>query len=163
MRAIDPDLLGRWGLPGEPYIYEVLPDGSYHVADAAAPLSFSDDAAEMTWDDQVFDRQGAAGIGVEGAWRARDSAESWMFTADGSYQVGWGDARPPATGIWALHDHGRRLWTREKLAQLTTDGANVVFHLIDGGPQSYGYTVSDGIWTLLDPTSWKKRAAYHRL
>ncbi|QBY01208.1 hypothetical protein E2K80_11115 [Rhodophyticola sp. CCM32] len=164
MTMIDPNLPGIWIVPGELFTYEVLNDGSYHVAPPAAPLSFSSDAAEMTWGAQVFDRQSASanGAGVEGRWTRRDSTEHWVFSANGQYQVRWGKDDPASTGIWALRDNGGALWIREKLAELTTDGAQVVFNLIGTGPAQYGYTVEDGVWTLLDPDSWEKRATYRR-
>ncbi|MBF9051559.1 hypothetical protein GTA62_16985 [Roseobacter sp. HKCCD9010] len=162
MNEIDPNLPGIWIVPGEAFTYEILPDGSYHVATPPAALTFSEDATVMTWDGSDYVRQSGSGKGVEGHWMARDAREDWLFSNDGRYQLRLGDDSPALTGIWALRNGGTQLWTRERLAQLVTDGAQVTFQMQGEPSITYGYTVSDGVWVLMDPVSWERRATYRR-
>ncbi len=158
MSSLDPDLIGIWILPGKPQTYEVLGDGTYHVADPEEPLSFEDGGATMVWGPRRHMRLDGSGTSPVGRWREEDSQDEWQFNADGSYAVtGQGNTD---TGIWALRSGGTALWTRELNAHITSDGAQVTFDAINGTSVTFGYTVADGVWTLLDPTDWRELARY---
>lgn len=158
---IDSDIPGIWIIPGESATYEVGPDGSYHIAEPAAAFSIQHGGQVMTWDGGMFDRVLGEDPVVEGVWRNCSSGEEWYFRSDGSYVLHWPDGEE-THGIWSLQHDDRKLWTREHLCQLTTNGAEVAFHLGDGPPARYGYTVDGDRWTLLDPTSWKVLVEYQR-
>ena len=63
-------------------------------------------------------------------------------------------------GIWSLRSNGAALWTRELNAQLVSNGAEVTFHPVAGGSVTFGYTVKDGVWVLLDRQTWAELARY---
>lgn len=150
--SLDPDLIGIWIVRGKPVTYEVTGDGGYHVADPEDPLSFEDGGAVMIWGGRRHDRQDGSGQSPVGRWIEAASGDTWLFEADGRYEVS-GDGSTD-TGIWALRDGGAALWTRELTARITTDGAQVTFVTVGGDSFTYGYTVDDGVWSLLDPTTW---------
>lgn len=152
MSAIDPGLVGLWIAPGEDRTYEVDDGGGYHVAEPEAPLTIEDDGAVMLWLGEWHDRISGEDAAPIGRWLGRDSAAQWEFAADGAFRVTLGEQED--TGIWALRRNGGALWTRERVASLETDGAQITFHLRDGGTAHYGYTVGGGVWTLNDPTTW---------
>ncbi len=158
MSTIDPDLIGIWIIPGEPATYEVMSDGSYHVADPEEPLSFEDGGATMVWGPRRHMRLDGSGKTPVGKWREAASRDEWVFERDGSYSVtGQGNTD---TGIWALRSGGTALWTRELNAQLSSNGAQVTFTPVSGGSYTFGYTVADGVWTLLDANDWTELARY---
>jgi len=158
MSSIDPDLIGIWIVPGAGATYEVAPDGSYHVADPEAELQFEDDGATMLWGAVRLVRMQGAGDTPLGRWKDEASGEIWWFARDGQYEV----TAPGLLdrGIWALRDGGTALWIREYRARLETNGAQVLFHPVDGAPLTYGYTVANGAWTLHDATTWAELARY---
>jgi len=160
MTRVDPDLVGIWLVPQSDRTYEVEADGSYHVADAESPVSYSAAGAVMHWQFEDFDRQAGTGETPVGKWLGRSTGEQWQFTDDGRYRVqidGIAD-----TGIWALRQGGAKLWTRELQAYLTTNGATVTFTFREGGSITYGYTVSAGTWTLHDASTWADVARFRR-
>ncbi|MBY6202795.1 hypothetical protein KUV65_15575 [Maritalea mobilis] len=157
-QAIDPDLIGIWIVQGQPQTYEVTPDGGYHVADPEEPLSFSEGGAVMTWGSLTFTRTVGTGETPVGGWTEDASGDQWAFAKDGTYTV---SARGLSdTGIWDLRDNGASLWTREKRATITSDGAHLEFLTVYGTTSRYGYTVSNGVWRLLDPANWDELARY---
>jgi hypothetical protein len=158
MSGIDPDLVRVWIVPNEDRTYEVDATGGYHVADPESPVTFEQDGAVMVWDGEAHDRLSGAGATPEGRWCGRDTGTIWAFDADGTYSVALDGATD--TGIWTLRQEGPTLWTREQVAQLEANGAEVTFHLRDGHVMRYGYTVKDGVWTLHDPESWTRLARY---
>lgn len=158
MVSFDPDLVGIWIVPGERRTYEVMADGSYHIADPEEPVRFDDGGAVMIWGPRRHRRLEGSGATPLGRWRAEATGEDWVFAADGGYTVTAGGQAD--IGIWALRRGGTALWTRELNAQLTANGAEVTFHPIAGGPVRFGYTVKDGVWTLLDPRDWSELARY---
>ena len=142
MSSLDPDLIGIWILPGKPQTYEVLADGSYHVADREESLSFEDNAQPCLGSASAY---AARRFRQNTHWpMARaDSQDEWQFNADGSYSVtGQGNTD---TGIWALRSGGSALWTRELNAHLDTNGAQVTFNAVNGNSVTFGYTVADGV------------------
>lgn len=162
MSRLDPDLPGLWIVPGEAATYEVRPDGAYLVGEPERPVAFARDGRIMAWGNHSLERLHGAGDRPEGRWRDRKSGEEWTFYREGDYQVKAGDGALVGKGLWALRDDGASLWTCEWRGRLSANGAEVTFHLPDGPPVSYAYTVKDGIWTLLDRTSWQKLAEYRR-
>lgn len=159
--VIDPDLPGIWIIPGEPTTYEIEPDGNYHIADPAQPLTVSGDGSSMIWGRIRLDRTGGSGNAPVGAWRDREYGDEWLFQQDGSYLQRWSDGER-TTGIWVLDKANGTLWTREYRGHLETDGARVKFLLPSEKAVTYGYTVDAGAWTLLDPQSWEKLVEYRR-
>jgi len=159
--ALDPDLPGIWIIPGEPATYEVEPDGSYHIADPAQPLTVSSDGAAMVWGRTRFERIGGTGAAPLGAWRDRDHGDEWLFREDGTYLQRWSDGER-TTGIWVLRQEDHTLWTREYRGQLETDGARVRFDLPSGEQVTYGYTVDTDAWVLLDASTWSRLVEYRR-
>lgn len=159
--TIDPDLPGIWIIPGEATTYEIEPDGSYHIAEPAEPLTIAPGGASMIWGRTRLDRIGGAGKAPLGAWRDRDHGDEWLFRADGSYLQRWSDGER-TTGIWALRGEEATLWTREYRGRLETDGARVTFVLPTEDPVTYGYTVDAACWTLLDAASWARLVEYRR-
>jgi len=160
MTSIDPDLIGIWIAPGHPATFEVDPDGGYHVAEPEMPLRFEDRGTVMIWGDKRLERQLHAGETPIGQWIDRDHDEIWSFDADRSYTITAGGLTD--TGIWALRDGGAALWARERTARVEADGATVVFQSTDGTTLRYNYTVSDGVWKLLDAADWTELATYIR-
>ncbi|NKX43171.1 hypothetical protein [Roseicyclus persicicus] len=158
MSAVDPDLVGVWIVAGEPRTYEVEADGGYHVADPESPVAYEQGGAVMIWEGEAHDRLAGAGATPEGDWRGRDTGALWSFAADGTYTVTLDGATD--TGIWAAGQDGATLWTRERVATLATNGAQVTYTLREGGTATYGYTVGGGIWTLHDPVSWVELARF---
>jgi hypothetical protein len=150
--SLDPDLIGIWIVRGKPVTYEVTGDGGYHVADPEEPLSFEQDGAVMIWGGRRHERQDGSGQSPVGRWIEPASGDAWLFEPDGRYEITGAGATD--TGIWALRDGGAALWTRELTAQISTNGAQVTFDTVSGGSFIYGYTVKDGVWSLLDPTTW---------
>lgn len=161
MQTFDPDLPGLWFIPGQETTYEVLADGTYHVADPEVPVAFARGGTVMAWGDMTLTRLDGIGDTVVGRWKARSSGEEWMFRGDGRYSVNWGPDQG-TSGIWILSEDGDSLWTRERRATLTTTGAEVTFEPVDGPPLTYAYTVSDGVWRLMDRTTWERLAEYRR-
>lgn len=157
---LDPRLVGIWIVPGEPRTYEVGADGTYHVADPESPVSYENGGTVMRWEGEAHDRLEGQGETPEGRWRGRDTGAEWSFNEDGSYSVLLDGATD--IGIWALRDEGRALWTREQVARLHGNGAELVYDLRQGGSVTYGYTASADIWTLHDPVTWVERARYVR-
>ena len=159
--AIDPDLPGIWIIPGEPATYEVEPDGSYHIADPARPLTVSMDGETMVWGRTRLDRIGGTDAAPHGAWRDRDHGDEWLFREDGTYLQKWSDGER-TTGIWVLRAEDGTLWTREYRGRLETDGARILFDLPSGEAVTYGYTVDAEAWVLLDPSDWSRLVEYRR-
>ncbi len=158
---IDPDLLGIWIIPGEPSTYEISETGSYHIAEPPDVFSIYRNGQGMKWGSADFERVLGEGDTLEGVWRDSNSRDEWYFRPDGSYTLHWPDGEE-THGIWALQGNGETLWTREDLAQLETNGAQVTFRLHSGAPATYGYTVKGDIWTLLNPQSWDILVEYRR-
>jgi len=156
--GLDPRLVGIWVIPGEPRTYEVDAEGGYHVADPESPVTFEEGGNVMHWEGEAHERQSGAGETPEGRWRGRDTGADWTFASDGTYEVTLDGATD--IGIWALRQGGSALWTREEVARLVTDGAQVTYTLRDGGTVVYGYTVKDGAWTLHDPKTWDELARF---
>ncbi|WP_071672635.1 hypothetical protein [Nioella nitratireducens] len=158
---IDPDLPGIWIIPGEETTYEIEPDGSYHVADPAQPLTVAGDGATMIWGRTRLARIGGDGAAPLGAWRDRDHGDEWLFQADGTYLQRWSDGEK-TTGIWVHRDSDYSLWTREYRGQVETDGARITFVLPSEPAVTYGYTADAESWILLDPETWDKLVEYRR-
>ncbi len=158
MSTVDPDLIGIWIVRGESRTYEVAEDGTYHIADPEAPLSFENGSLRMIWGDRVFDRLEGAGGTPFGRWKDESGQEIWAFEEDGAYSVSSDDITD--TGIWALRDGGAALWCREYAAEIESNGAQITFRPVGGQPVTYGYTVSDGVWVLLDTSNWTEVARY---
>ncbi len=159
--TIDPDLPGIWIIPGEPETYEILGDGTYHVAAPEAPVAFHRGGWEMTWGEDRLKRHLGSGETVEGVWHDPEREEEWFFRPDGTYTLHWPDG-DEAHGIWALRDDGASLWTREFSGLIATTGVELTFHLESGIDQTFGYTVKNDIWSLLDPETWKTLVDYRR-
>ena len=157
--GIDPRLVGVWVIPGEPRTYEVDAEGGYHVADPESPVSFEAEGRVMHWEGEAHDRLSGAGDTPEGRWRGRDTGADWHFSPGGGYEVTLDGATD--IGIWALRQDGTALWTREEVARLATDGAQVTYTLRDGSTVVYGYTVENGAWTLHDPTTWDELTRFY--
>lgn len=160
--AIDPDLPGIWIIPGEPATYEVEPDGSYHIADPARPMTVTGNGSMLVWGRTRLERIGGDGPAPLGAWRDRDHGDEWLFREDGTYLQRWSDGER-TTGIWVLREEDGTLWTREYRGQLETDGARVRFDLpSQKDPVTYGYTVDGEAWVLMDPETWTRLVEYRR-
>lgn len=158
MTAIDPDLVGVWIVPGEHRTYEVMGDGSYHIADPEEPLQFEQGGEVMTWGPRRHVRLEGSGTTPVGRWHEDASGDEWVFQGDASYSVTGGGQTD--IGIWSLRSNGAALWTRELNAQLAANGAEITFHPIAGGSVTFGYTVKDGVWVLLDRQTWAELARY---
>lgn len=158
---IDPDLIGIWIIPGERATFEVSPDGGYHIAEVPADFSFFRGGQFLNWGEAELERVLGEGDRIEGVWRARDSGDEWYFRPDGSYTLHWPDGEE-AHGIWAVQEDGAKLWTREELGRIDTNGAEVSFHLHSGAPIRYGYTVDARKWTLMNPETWAVLVEYLR-
>lgn len=158
---IDPDLLGIWIIPGEPATFEVGPDGSYHIAEAAVAFSFSDGGQVLQWGNTELRRILGEGDRIEGVWRVPERGDEWYFRPDGSYTLHWPDGEE-AHGIWAVQEDGAKLWTREEMGRIVSTGAEVSFQLHSGAPIRYGYTVDAKKWTLMNPETWAVLIEYHR-
>lgn len=160
-RRIDPDLIGIWIIPGEAATYEICDDARYHISEPAAAISFHQDAQRLTWGRAEFDRIMGDGTGLEGVWRDCETRDQWYFRDDGSYTLRWHDGEN-THGIWALQDSNTSLWTREYLARIETNGAEVTFYLQNGRSVTYGYTVNRDVWTLMKAGTWNNLIEYRR-
>ncbi|MFT5868580.1 MAG: hypothetical protein ACI8TF_000685 [Paracoccaceae bacterium] len=161
LNTLDPDLVGLWIVIGKPTTYEILPDASYHVADPEAALEIAADGATMTWGAIEYDRMLGTGPNIDGVWRNREDGDEWYFRPDGTYSLHL-TGSDDIFGIWALRDDANTLWTREYRGTVQTNGAQLQFFLPASPPLSYGYTVQNGIWSLMDPQSWSVLATYQR-
>ena len=158
MSGLDPAIVGVWIVPGLRRTYEVDAAGGYHVADPEGAIAFVQGGAVMVWEGEPHDRRSGAGATPEGRWIGRETGAEWVFAADGSYTATL-DGQTD-TGIWALREDGRALWTRELVATLTTAEGLVDFALRAGGVSRYGYAVADGVWTLHDPVTRAELARF---
>ncbi|MEM7722453.1 MAG: hypothetical protein AAF376_08765 [Pseudomonadota bacterium] len=158
MAHVDPDLIGIWIARGSSVTYEVDADGGYHVADPEEPVNFAGNGSTMVWGGRLYVRHQGAGNTPVGRWIADASTDAWLFRDDGTYDMT--DGSETFTGIWSQRHGGHALWTRELRAHLQTSGAEVGFQPVEGGGFRYGYTVVDGVWTLLDPQTWRAVARY---
>jgi len=158
MTQIDPDLVGVWLSPGSIVTYEVCADGTYHVADPEEPVHFENEGAVMIWGGRRYTRRAGAGATPEGRWVEDGSSDVWAFGPDGSYSITNGTST--FIGIWVLRNQGTALWTRELRAQLSTNGAQITFHPEAGRTLTYCYTVSEGLWSILDPLTWQEVNRY---
>jgi hypothetical protein len=160
--SINPALVGIWLQPGQPQTYEITADGAYHIADPEEPLRFEEDGAVMIWGDRRFARTEGAGETPIGTWREEETGDGWDFASDQGLTIlstEPGEERA-FTGIWALRDDGRSLWTREKRADLTCDGAHLTYAMVSGEVYRYGYSVDDDVLSLLDPDTWEELTRY---
>lgn len=162
---IDPELIGIWLLPGQPQTYEITENGSYFIAEPEEALSFQDDGAQMTWGGRPYTRIIGDGETPIGTWREEATGDGWDFTADHAYTIlsAAADADDPGetfTGIWSLRNDGTSLWTCEKQANIVVDGAHLTFVTTSGDRLSYGYSVADGLLSLLDPDTWLELTRY---
>lgn len=152
MTCIDPTLVGTWIVPGSQRTYAVDPAGGYHVAEAESAMSFQKDGAIMVWEGEVHDRCSGKGETPVGTWVGRATGALWTFVADGGYSVTL-DGRFD-TGRWELRRNGTALWTQELVAQVSTDGAHIAYHMRDGACITFGYSVCSRGWVLYDPVDW---------
>lgn len=159
---IDPDLVGIWLLPGQPQTYEITGAGHYLIAEPEELLDFVEDGRIMVWGGRRYLRTEGGGETPVGTWREEATGDGWDFTEDHAVTILMADpgAGPPITGIWALRDNGASLWTCEKRADLTADGAHLSFRMIGGDVLRYGYSVSTDVLTLLDPDTWTELTRY---
>ncbi|WP_224816014.1 hypothetical protein [Hasllibacter sp. MH4015] len=159
---LDPALIGIWLLPGQPQTYEITEDGKYHFAEPEEPVNFSEDGATMIWGGRVYHRSGTGGETPVGTWREHDTGDGWDFTEDHGLTILTADPGQDRAfvGIWALRDDGQSLWVRETHANLETDGAHLTYHMSTGEVFRYGYSVSNGILTLMDPETWAELTRY---
>lgn len=159
---LDPALIGIWLLPGHPQTYEVTGDGSYYIAEPDEPVSFQTGGAQMTWGGRTYTRVIGSGQSPVGTWREDGTGDGWDFTDDCAYTIlsATDDTGETFTGIWALRNEGRSLWTCEKQADIETDGAHIAFVTPLGERFTYGYGVDNGILTLFDPDTWLELTRY---
>lgn len=165
---VDPDLVGIWLLPGQPQTYEITADGGYFIAEPDETLSFQDGGDRMIWGGRPYVRVIGEGKTPIGTWREEDTGDGWDFTPDHAYTVlsagsashGIAEAGETFTGIWALRNEGTSLWTCEKQSLVETDGAHLSFLTATGEKLTYGYAVSDGTLSLLDPDTWIELTRY---
>ncbi|OAN71181.1 hypothetical protein A8B78_20325 [Jannaschia sp. EhC01] len=159
---LDPSLIGIWLLPGQPQTYEITEDGSYYIAEPDEALSFTDGGAQMIWGGRTYTRVIGEGMTPVGTWREDDTGDGWDFTADHAYTIlsATDETGETFTGIWALRNDGTSLWTCEKQADIETDGAHLTFITPSGERLSYGYTVDEGLLSLLDPDTWQELTRY---
>lgn len=163
---IDSALIGIWLLPGQPQTYEITEDGGYFIAEPDETLSFQGGGAHMTWGGRSYTRIIGDGETPVGTWREEATGDGWDFTADHAYTIlstglrATEDAGETFTGIWALRNKGTSLWTCEKQADIETDGAHLTFVTQTGERLSYGYAVSEGMLSLLDPDTWLELSRY---
>jgi len=158
MTAIDPDLVRVWVQPASEFTYEVDADGGYHIGGPELPVTFDEGGAVMTWGPDTYDRHDGDGATPVGRWTERGTGAAWRFGDDGRYEVTQGGVTD--AGLWALRQGGATLWAREWRAQLSTNGAEIVFDIRNGGSFTYGYTVGGGVWTLFDPVTWAGLVRY---
>lgn len=163
---LDPALIGIWIVPGRPFTYEISADGGYHVAEPDERLSFERRGAVMMWGGRRHERDGvlsevsaAEALTPVGRWRETGTGDIWVFKSDGSYSRTTPDGTRDG-GIWATRGHDTRLWTRERRAEITADGAHLTFAMSNGEVARYGYAVEDGVLCLLDPKSWKELSRF---
>lgn len=160
MGHFDTNLIGIWIVPGSFVTYEVLPDGSFHVADPETALAYEGGGTAMLWDPMRLVRLEGAGETPIGRWREDRAGDIWAFMPDGTYTVEVeGDVYH---GIWALRSGGAALWTREMRAGITTNGTDLTFAAVHGPTATYRYTVADGIWSLFDPQTGAVAVRYVR-
>jgi len=160
MTQLDQDLIGIWIVPGAAPTYEVMADGTFHVADPESALAFENGGAVMLWDPLRMTRLDGTGETPVGRWQDTGSTDVWEFLANGGYSV-TGDGLT-YTGIWALRSAGAALWSRELRARIETTGAEVTFAPVHGTPVTYGYTVTRDTWRLTDLQSGAEVARYVR-
>jgi len=160
--SIDPQLAGIWLLPGEPQTYEITATGAYFIAEPDDPLVFQRDGAVMIWGGRRYLRTLGEGATPVGTWREETTGDGWDFTDDHAVAILLADAPdgPGVTGIWGLREGGTRLWTCEKRAQVSSDGAHLVFETVDGEVLRYGYCVTEDILSLTDPDTWTELTRY---
>lgn len=159
---IDPSLHGIWLLPGEPQTYEITETGGYFIAEPDEALSFQHGGAVMIWGGRRYLRTEGAGETPVGTWREEDTGDGWDFAGDQAVTILLADAPdgPGLTGIWGLREDGTSLWTCEKRAQITTDGAHLIFETVEGDILRYGYSVSEDVLSLMDPETWSEITRY---
>lgn len=160
--SLDPDLVGIWLLPGQPQTYEITADGGYHIADPEEPVHFEDGGAIMVWGARRFRRTEGAGETPIGTWREEETGDGWDFSDDQELTILSTEpgAEHAFTGIWALRDEGRSLWSREKRADLTCDGAHLTYYMVSGEVYRYGYSVDADVLSLLDADTWSELTRY---
>lgn len=161
-RTLDTALIRIWLLPGQPQTYEITDDGGYFIAEPEEPLRFSADGAQMIWGGRSYTRVLGEGQTPVGTWREDATGDGWDFTEDHAYSIltASGTTSETFTGIWALRNRGTGLWICEKQAVVETDGAHLSFVTPSGDRLTYGYTVADGVLTLLDPDTWQELTRY---
>jgi hypothetical protein len=160
--SIDPALVGIWLLPGEPQTYEITDSGGYFIAEPEEPVTFESDGAVMVWGGRRYLRTEGAGETPIGTWREEETGDAWDFTEDQAVSILIAEApdEDSLTGIWALRDEGHALWTCEHRAQITSDGAHLVFQTDEGNSLRYGYSVTEDVLSLLDPDTWEEVTRY---
>lgn len=159
---IDHALVGIWIVPGEPQTYEITQTGDYYIAEPEAPLSFEEDGAVMIWGGRRYLRRFGTGETPIGTWHEEETGDGWDFTPGHTVTILLADAPDSQglSGLWGLRTDGKSLWTCEKCAKITTDGAHLVFETPEGDILRYGYWVTEDVLSLMDPDTWSELTRY---